>query len=484
MNRRRLFLSYSRQDDSYLKELVNQLGARSPQSEVELVWWFDRQEEVGIRVCEPWAQGLEKMVETCDVFCILLSPRWGDSKNCRDELAWARKYDKPVAQIRLSKADLPAGHLSQLPNESIWIGTELHRERRDTHWYEVVHGLAATSMSRWLEKPGGARAIEEFKNAVAKLHAFKVFHDLGHEFIEDRLKVVVADLKEALAGLEEAASGTARKKELSSRRLIELQAAASHLRANLAGNLTMLLPLVTEIDRLQVEKMRAALDAAGQAVDRYVDVAQPQREHVRQLDRAMWRLFSEVSLSLAHFNERMFKLAGNLDVGRFMDSLNQIIAAQQRYQQQLPLWRLLGTHTRNWVLEHNDLQQALDWLQHHEPEGFTEPDRVAAFLDELKKMEPCMQRLLIHWSDPDQTSATQSNPLVPRPEMKKKYEELEAAIEPLRKGEAAAQPELVQALQVKYDEFFRVFRKYFLDFDKGFKESTEKFKTELEGVAA
>src|SRR5262249_22179950 len=149
MPARRLFVSYSREDQEHLGAFVNQLAARPENAEPRLNWWCDVDPAFGIRPAEDWAEGLEEKIRTCDLFCILLSSRWGASVNCQRELSWAKQHSKAIVQIRVSPVTLPLPRLSQLPNSRAWIAEEPERGRRDSQWLAVVNGLIGPSESQW-----------------------------------------------------------------------------------------------------------------------------------------------------------------------------------------------------------------------------------------------------------------------------------------------------------------------------------------------
>lgn len=82
----RIFVSYSREDESVVKELVNDLEAIGHQI------WFDQELSGG----QNWWDKILAQIRECDLFFLALSPASVDSTACKREQTYAAKLGKPV----------------------------------------------------------------------------------------------------------------------------------------------------------------------------------------------------------------------------------------------------------------------------------------------------------------------------------------------------------------------------------------------------
>lgn len=85
------FLSYSRNDSRYVARLAQHMEARGLES------WFDRSIESG----SDWSLEVETRLKLCTAFVPIVTPASSDSPNCRRELGFAARRDKPILPLLL-----------------------------------------------------------------------------------------------------------------------------------------------------------------------------------------------------------------------------------------------------------------------------------------------------------------------------------------------------------------------------------------------
>ena len=104
----RIFVSYSRKNKDFCRQLTNELQKR------DLDFWVDWE---GIPPTVDWMKEIEKGIEEADTFLTIVSPDWVSSKVCLDELDIAVKNGKrliPVVPCDIVWNDVPPalGHLN------------------------------------------------------------------------------------------------------------------------------------------------------------------------------------------------------------------------------------------------------------------------------------------------------------------------------------------------------------------------------------
>ena len=86
-----IFISYSRQDQAYVKELTQAL------EEKNLPVWLDDRINSG----EVWLRVLAQKIEESSAFLLVMSPRSHESDWVQDEILFARKLKKPIFPLLL-----------------------------------------------------------------------------------------------------------------------------------------------------------------------------------------------------------------------------------------------------------------------------------------------------------------------------------------------------------------------------------------------
>lgn len=103
----RIFVSYSRKNKDFCRQLTNELEKR------EIDFWVDWE---GIPPTVDWMKEIEKGIEEADTFLAIVTPDWISSKVCTDELNIAVKNGKrliPVVPCNIVWDSVPAA-LAQL----------------------------------------------------------------------------------------------------------------------------------------------------------------------------------------------------------------------------------------------------------------------------------------------------------------------------------------------------------------------------------
>jgi hypothetical protein len=86
----RLFISYARPDEPFVRKLAERLGHTHDV-------WFDE----GLRARENWQGTILRRLDWCECFIYVLSPESYDSGICVKEYEEARRLDKPVVAVRV-----------------------------------------------------------------------------------------------------------------------------------------------------------------------------------------------------------------------------------------------------------------------------------------------------------------------------------------------------------------------------------------------
>jgi len=94
---KRLFISYSRADKDYVRQLVDVLRKQ------EFDIWFDEQIPVG----QGWDDVLEAQIKKADAMVLVLSQTSVSSENVKDEIAFAKHSDIPVIPIKIEECNVP-----------------------------------------------------------------------------------------------------------------------------------------------------------------------------------------------------------------------------------------------------------------------------------------------------------------------------------------------------------------------------------------
>lgn len=98
----RIFTSYSRRDEDFVLQLVQDLQTKLIDNNVSL--WID---QLQIRPGDEWDKMVEDALETSDAMMLILSPNSTESDNVRDEWSYYRDEGKPIVPILKEKCKVP-----------------------------------------------------------------------------------------------------------------------------------------------------------------------------------------------------------------------------------------------------------------------------------------------------------------------------------------------------------------------------------------
>ena len=94
-----LFVSYSHHDADVVYPLIREM------TEKGFRIWYDE----GIEPGTGWDDNIADQIEHCDLVIAMISHKYLESENCRDELNYARDEGKKIILVYIEKAELPAG---------------------------------------------------------------------------------------------------------------------------------------------------------------------------------------------------------------------------------------------------------------------------------------------------------------------------------------------------------------------------------------
>ncbi len=108
----RVFLSYSRDDQEVVKDLVSIITS------ADISIWHDTRAKIGHR----WWKEILKQIQDCDVFVYAVSEASLSSKACTSEYEYARDLNRHVIPVLLEKVrEEKMGDLSKLQGSSVEV---------------------------------------------------------------------------------------------------------------------------------------------------------------------------------------------------------------------------------------------------------------------------------------------------------------------------------------------------------------------------
>lgn len=90
----RIFTSYSRQNQDFVRKLIADLQATLTASNIRL--WLD---QVDIPIGAEWDRAVESALESCDAMLLVLSEASAQSENVRDEWMYYKEAKKPIIPV-------------------------------------------------------------------------------------------------------------------------------------------------------------------------------------------------------------------------------------------------------------------------------------------------------------------------------------------------------------------------------------------------
>jgi hypothetical protein len=100
-----IFISYSRKDESFIKQLYQALSDRGISA------WYDR-EDIGVG--SQWATEIVEGIRACRVFLLVLSPDSAASVNVRKEVDLAQRYQRQIVPLIWRATEIPVAMEYQL----------------------------------------------------------------------------------------------------------------------------------------------------------------------------------------------------------------------------------------------------------------------------------------------------------------------------------------------------------------------------------
>jgi len=131
-----VFISYSRRDEDFIKQLYQSLIDQG------ISTWYDRE---NIGVADQWATAIVEGIRDCKVFVLALSPASAASPNVRKEVDLAQRYDKRIVPLIWRSTEIPVAMEYQLAGIQ-WIDfNETASEENLNQLADVVRRLIGGS---------------------------------------------------------------------------------------------------------------------------------------------------------------------------------------------------------------------------------------------------------------------------------------------------------------------------------------------------
>jgi len=131
-----IFISYSRRDETFIKQLYQALIDRGVSA------WYDRE---NIGVGNQWATDIVTGIKECQLFLLVLSPDSAASPNVRKEVDLAMRYNKQIVPLIWRPVEIPVAMEYQLAGIQ-WIEfNEAASEEKFTQLAAVLQGLMGGS---------------------------------------------------------------------------------------------------------------------------------------------------------------------------------------------------------------------------------------------------------------------------------------------------------------------------------------------------
>lgn len=140
-----IFISYAHRDAEQVFKIVEQLAAAGCRI------WYDE----GIEPGTEWDENIAEHIKKCDGMLAFISQNYIDSKNCRDELNFARDEEKDHLLVYLEDVKLRAGMAMRMNRQQAVFS---HTYSREGDFYEKL--MKAPMILRCQGKPAGSADAE------------------------------------------------------------------------------------------------------------------------------------------------------------------------------------------------------------------------------------------------------------------------------------------------------------------------------------
>ncbi len=104
-DRLRVFLSYSRQNEAFMRQIADALRARGFEPDFDQATYDPHQISGGISAEDEWWVRIQEMIAACDVMLFLVSPGSSGSVVCDEEIAYARALGKRIIAVKVQDID-------------------------------------------------------------------------------------------------------------------------------------------------------------------------------------------------------------------------------------------------------------------------------------------------------------------------------------------------------------------------------------------
>lgn len=159
-----IFISYSRRDETFIKQLYQALIDRGVSA------WYDRE---NIGVGNQWASDIVIGIRECKIFLLVLSPDSTASPNVRKEVDLAMRHNKQIVPLIWRTTEIPVAMEYQLAGIQ-WIEfNESATDQKFTQLVEVLQGLmggssmAEATSSTSIAKESSIPAVESTDGEAA-----------------------------------------------------------------------------------------------------------------------------------------------------------------------------------------------------------------------------------------------------------------------------------------------------------------------------
>lgn len=160
-----IFISYSHKDTEYAHALADSLQSMS------FTVWIDERLDYGSQ----WPSEIQKQLDSCDAFILIMSPRSFASEWVQSELQRAKRKLKPVFPLLLE------GDEPWLSVESTQYYDVRNRKLPDDEFYaDLKHAVSANQTAQTISQiQGPVKNTEPVKNIQSRIKAVGIFALLG-----------------------------------------------------------------------------------------------------------------------------------------------------------------------------------------------------------------------------------------------------------------------------------------------------------------
>lgn len=136
-----IFISYAHKNSEKVVPILMKLQQEGYN------FWYDE----GIEPGSEWDEFIANKITNCSYFIAFVSNAYVQSKNCKDELNYARDLDKELLLIYLEEVNLPAGMAMRL-NRIQAINWYLYDERNISDSYQKLYTTSGMSITKLVEE--------------------------------------------------------------------------------------------------------------------------------------------------------------------------------------------------------------------------------------------------------------------------------------------------------------------------------------------